>query len=492
MRVLGRIVRAVSLILILLLVLSSCGGNENESFPFVSFVGDDNIVITEYVVVISSDASADVTNAAKDLCERLEDQTGVDTKLVYDSESISAGEDMWQILLGNTKLQASKERLRQMRSEDYTCRSDGRCTVIGGRSDKSTLTAIERFIAEILPVSDEFRPIPNGGGFDYKGIYETECLKIGSAEVSSYEIIVRSVSDSFAVEMAYVLRDKISECFGYYLDVIIGHSSSGRGIYLSSLSEIPNGRAEFEFSGNDIFLSSADKAGLERVSDIFVELLATKGTEGVLESDLPSRLYIPDGNTDCEIGTLSLGLGETMNSLSRYTELVEVLSDKTPDILLCGDNFDSDGFELLDSALPTLSGVGEQGILANDKAENEFIGKYEKDGAVAFIYRISVGNAELLLVYLSVEGSGELEVDISEIVGETPLPIVLMAYSYEDCKLTIDNKDYPFLSAAMSDSMTVGGKKVSFTCYADMSCFEVSESISNSSLGYKQINISLF
>ena len=295
-----KIIRTVGIMLFSVLFLISCSSKNVEELPFISLGSDDKTLITEYRIVASRASSGQLLSYAERLCEELGDKTGVSSKLSYDDEYFPVSDGTWIVYIGNVDVTIVKDHLRLMRSDDYTCRSFDRVTVIGGRNDSSTVIAIERFIEEILPVSNEYRPIPEGGGFDHFGSYDAERLSVGGTSISEFEISVTSVDDVEAVALAYELRNELSDTFGYWLDVRTGkRSETGRGIYIGTDKTCADGRGELSFSGNDIFLEAVDKAGLEKLTDVFLQLLKSDGDTGILEPIIPEHIYVPHGYAWC-------------------------------------------------------------------------------------------------------------------------------------------------------------------------------------------------
>ena len=100
-------------------------------------------------VVIPHDSGFMLAERAKILADDISDKTGIKTFLKYDSEPTVDG--TFELLVGYTSRLISKENIEPLRDEDYICRYDRGSIVLGGKSERSTLAAIQKFNDDILP-----------------------------------------------------------------------------------------------------------------------------------------------------------------------------------------------------------------------------------------------------------------------------------------------------------------------------------------------------
>ena len=103
--------------------------------------------VYQYRIVVSRSATADVKAAAERLAQKLEKRTGVATEVIND-EQCSADEAL--ILVGNTRLQASKTALETIAPNAYTIEFVGKHLVVTGHEDTTTQIAVNAFLETVL------------------------------------------------------------------------------------------------------------------------------------------------------------------------------------------------------------------------------------------------------------------------------------------------------------------------------------------------------
>ncbi|MBQ8850012.1 MAG: hypothetical protein IJ011_06770 [Clostridia bacterium] len=491
----GKIARIVSVMTLAVLLFTSCASNNVEQeYPFISLGTEENEVITEYRIVIPSSASAKLSDAARLLCEAIETETGVTSELYYDSENVENTEGAWTVYVGEVNSTDASKHIRFMRSKDYTCRSYGNFTVICGANDSATLTAIERFKTEILPVSDEKRLIPDGGGFDYEGSYPAESLSIGEADISDYAIFAYRNDDADALSCAYELRDNISEAFGYWLDVHIGSpSDEQRYIYIEiNGKDCMSGRAELEFTGKSVILKAPDAYGIKTVTERFFELLCADGKEGTLSPKLPSSLFIPYHSTETQIGSFSLFDILPFDALSEITALCGAIGEYSPDMFMCGALEDTDAQNLRE-AVSSYSALTDNGGAAFSKPDVILERRSSKNigGLLAESFYVKDGELEFIFVYICGSETADTQIDISELVGDTPYPVVAAVHTYNCGSVSLTRGGSPYFCKAIEKENLLYGNRYSYSCYADLDRLSVIESGQRDSCGYRQITVAV-
>ena len=111
----------------------------------------DTFIPKYYRVVIPSDCSPEVASLGRTASDRIEEITGIESGLVYDGEAYAYREDAFEVLIGKTERNSTLAAFDELKRDDYVCRYSEGALVIGGISDAATLTALERFVNEILP-----------------------------------------------------------------------------------------------------------------------------------------------------------------------------------------------------------------------------------------------------------------------------------------------------------------------------------------------------
>jgi len=110
---------------------------------------------SEYVIVFSEDASADVITAANKLKDAIRSYTGASVKCREDFLGHSGSPATYEILLGQTNRSESATAMEGLLSGEYVIAPEGTKLVIGGMTERATTNAVTRFINDFLKRSDE-------------------------------------------------------------------------------------------------------------------------------------------------------------------------------------------------------------------------------------------------------------------------------------------------------------------------------------------------
>ena len=488
----GKFFRAVCLLLLSVLFLNSCVSNNDEKLPFVTLDEANNAIVLEYRIVVSRTSSGEVLEAARELCDSIGEQTGVETRLSYDDETVYISDSTWVVYVGNVNTSAVRDILRNMRSEDYICRSYDRETLIGGRSDDATLTAILRYKNEILPVSDRFRLIPEGGGFEYKGEYSLKTLYVGDASVQDFEIVVHSAQDIEVIDIAYSLRQRISDTTGYWLDIHIGsRSKTGRGIYVIKDSECQLGRAELSNSKTDVILRAKDRKGLEKISDTFMELLISDADKELQKPNIPNALYVPYGEVSCNIALSLLSYLPIFGSMELNTDFKNTVAEYSPDILLGGEVSD-ENVRIISNLLDgydSLSADGSMALVA-DNINSERLNTERYGEILCEVFYVKHGALEFMLVYLSGKATENINIELENIVGDTPLPVIAASYT-EGAQVGVTQAGQPYFDTVISSDCGFYKNEFLFVCHTDLSRLSVADCGECDSYGIKLITVAI-
>lgn len=500
---------AVLMILLLTaLFLASCSSDNVDNFPFVTIgeSGNDETayVHSKYRVVVSRLASGELLEAVDGLCDRIEEKTGVYTAFSYDDEYGDLSEGEWLIAVGNVDIHGVTELLGLMRSNDYLCRSLTDMTVIGGRSDSATVVAIERFLNEILPVSDAERLIPEGGGFEYSGDYAVKGLYIGGVSVGSFDIVVEDSRDTVALESAYALRDKISETFGYWLDVSNKAApNSEKNIHIYTDSKCQVGRAELECVGNGIILKAADRTGHLKNVDSFFSLLCSEGTSGELRVTVPRNLYSYYGGfnvtdteqtsyspSQCKIAFTALEALPKLNSPDAITVFRDAALQNEPQLVLLGNGVGLD----IDTVKENFSGYQNIAVeygyaLSGENITCAKISESEKNGVLYQVFTVRSGEGAFVLVYVSGSSATDQFADVGELVGEKDLPVVAVSYIEGGGKIIFNGDGRGFFEKVAEQNISIYGRTLSYNCCVDVNRVAVTDESVDDKYGIRTVNI---
>ena len=476
------------------LFITSCASDNNDEFPFITIEGEETEHThehTEYIIVISASASGEISQKARLLANKINERTGAAVSLAHDDRQISPSDGTHLIYIGNVDALAVTKKISQMRSLDYTCRAFENYTIIGGKGDGATLTAIDRFVNEILPLSTEQRLIPEGGGFDFAGKYEVESLFIDGVSLGDFSISVDSVSDTAAVDVAYSLRDKISEDYGYWIDIRIGSIKSTEN-YIRVLTDLNcrSGRGVLERNEKIITLKAADRTGLSRVADNFIKQLSSAGVSGNLNPSIPKNLYIPYGNTECTVAATVMELLPALSSPLAATSIKNSIEVFSPDMILFGET-DDKVRQILSDSLNSYTDLGSSGgrvFGVRDMTATRLAGTVVS-GAMCDAFLIRYGELEFVLIYVSGGTGGEATIDIEHLLGENPLPVVALSYTQPSTRVTFRGGSY--FECITKQEGTLYGKGTRYSCYADVSRLSVVVDSWANSYGFNAITVSI-
>ena len=489
-----KILRSLLFFILTAFIVASCAADSVEDFPFVT-VGTDTEVETEavslkYKVVVSASASGDILDVARTLSSQISNSTGAGSVLVKDSAIGEVDENTHLICVGYADISTAREKLSSLRTLDYICRSYGEITVIGGRSDGATLLAVDRFINEILPVSNAQLLIPDGGGFEFVGEYSVDSLYIDGTDIRDYCLVVEHSYDGAAVNLAYSLREKIADSFGFCLDVRTGsRPDDQKYIYILTDGQCKNGRGVLERTERGIILKAADATGLSKVCDRFMDIVTSCGHAGDLSVNIPTTLYIPYGDTKCTIAVTLFEALPDSPSPSFYTSLNKSVLGYSPDLLFCGALSDTERHTLEEQFggyTASCSDIGSSFVKNNITVSR--IASYTESDLLCEAYYAAYGELDFILIYVSGSTSGEIVIDTEALIGETDLPVIAMSYTTEG-RVSFEGR--AFVEKVAHQSGEIYGKAVTYTCYADMRDLLIVEDGWVNDYGFCAVKVSL-
>ena len=164
-------------------------------------------------VIIPRDAGVELSASAKTLAESITAKTGVRAFLKYDSEPTVAG--TFELLVGYTSRLISRENIGSLRDEDYICRYDRGAIVLGGKSERATLAAIQKFTSDILPGASYASLMSEYAHFEVYGEYELDEMTLNGYPIYEYTIVYCNES----YEIADLIQKYLNKNSGYTLSV---------------------------------------------------------------------------------------------------------------------------------------------------------------------------------------------------------------------------------------------------------------------------------
>lgn len=326
----------LALALVLLFTCSSCRKKNTSLDKFEQLVlstsaseNDGEAFASAIYVVIPSKASFELSSRAKALAETLSEKTGIETFLKYDSEPTVDG--TFELLLGYTSRLISIENLGDLRDDDYICRYDRGCIVLGGKSESATIAALQRFESDILPGASHAAIMSENAHFEVYGEYEVEKPTLNGYPIYEYTILYSEKS----YEIADLLQRCVQEKLGYTLSAVSIESydsQDGRCISLV-LDDSLGSAARIDCKDGDIVLSAPDLCGLSLSAATFTSELCeavSNGTAQVTVEDSRALDYRKSG-IDIAFGFADNSGGSDISFLLGLAEAIR----KTDSAIIC-------------------------------------------------------------------------------------------------------------------------------------------------------------
>ena len=336
-----------TLILLLTLVLALCtavGCSDKKNDNLDKFdqlllstddpVADGDAFASAIYVVIPRQAGFNLSACARGLVDAIASKTGIETFLKYDYEPTA--DDSFELLVGYTSRLISQENLSTLRDDDYICRYDRGCIVLGGKSDEATIAAIERFAKDILPGASYAALMSEYAHFESYGDYPVDELTLNGFPI--YEYTVAYCSESY--EIADLICESIKNSSGYMLTSDVSESydpQSNRRIWLlldSTLGE----EASISAENGNIILSASDLCGLSLAASTFTSRLVNADSGVTFEGstvldysqssiDVAFGFLDNTGNLDVELFvTLSEAIAKIESSIVCFYPLRSALA----------------------------------------------------------------------------------------------------------------------------------------------------------------------
>ncbi len=267
---------AIILLAITVILAVSCNDDPDPQPP------EDAVLLTpitasasSYKIVIPRSASIDEKNAANLLKEKIIELVGIELEIIDDyvneKRGIVAGE--YEILVGITSRDETKQVYRELRANDYKISVIGKKLVVLGGNQLLTLNAMQSLVSLIS--ADEM------GNIDIKqshcvfveGEYAiSECL-VNGTDAREYSIVYAD-KDTFAADMANLLNARIFEPAQMRIsiksdsnesagkEIVIGRTNRESEAIKNKADTLGEGEAFVASDGDKIYVIGKDEAAL--------------------------------------------------------------------------------------------------------------------------------------------------------------------------------------------------------------------------------------
>ena len=344
---------AVSLVFALFFILVSCSKKtDNTLLEALATLNrdeqsesDDTESDTEdvpraeyYRIVISGMCSSEVAAVAHTLADHVEEKTGIDCGVIYDSDDFPKRENAVEILLGNTDRDASAIALEDMLRDDYVCGLVGDSIVIGGLSDSATVTATERFISELLPLAEGMYLIEETQGFEYFAEYALSSVTLCGFDIGDYDIVCSPRATEDERLFINVIKDLVADKSGICIDTkySLGGEYGKKEIILSVDTQADTPSACIREENEDIIISGSDTYGLSVAVSRFCNMLMESVNDGKASINIDGRLELPCGDTRMKFMSVLADVKVPSGNLTPIVNISKHFNEAMPDVAVIG------------------------------------------------------------------------------------------------------------------------------------------------------------
>ncbi|MBP3369834.1 MAG: hypothetical protein J6L85_03685 [Clostridia bacterium] len=380
------------LVLICLLGLVSCADTTVNLDDFEELLIENSEQETDekpfaelIYMVIPNNASGDFVARVEDLAKQIYEKTSISTVVKYDSQPMSYGSGILEILIGNTSRTVSQEIFKPFRDGDYICRYERDVILLGGKSESATLTAIDRFEKEILPGVTRTTFMSAHAHFEERGEYSVDALLLNGFGIYDYTVVCGESDDER--EIAKVLQQYISQRSGYTLDVRTYDSvdsSVAKTIRIYLDETCKSNEAIIERVGNNVEICAGTSYGLSASAFELARVLLPENINGEYDAHVNGKRIVEYRNDTFRMAIVCaeykdeatsdfiLGLSETVASFDGElacffpvaNELIENMEES------CADNY---SFSLIAGS--------SAAVICKEELYDSMIDSY-KDGAL--------------------------------------------------------------------------------------------------------------
>ena len=371
------IIAIAAIVVVLALIgVALLGNNDNgDDMSALDILGDDEpdeedeedqIVPSKYYrIVIASNSEPEIADKAYELEIAIEQYTGFECGVVHDTQISPERTDLVEILIGKTNRNAGAVALEGVRVDDYVCKWIDGSLIIGGLSNSATLTALERFIEEILPYATAECLMSEELEFSYRHDYKVDSMKLCGFYISSYSIVC---SDQ-AFDYARILKEGIAAHGGYDLDLAVRSVREGvKEIVIFTDSSLGD-CAYAAYDGEDVVIKARDLYGLSVAFESFYNELLCGDTDKVSVT-LSEQIAYPYVSPNISVMSMIGNIRAEENSLALVNDIISKIKTNVPDVVVLGKS-ESGISEMIALGLPpgyaykriTLASGGDLAIL---------------------------------------------------------------------------------------------------------------------------------
>ena len=218
-------IRILACLLLICLLAAGCAKENGDTEPGTAAPGLAiiNEAGSDYVIVRAERADRREVDAAVLLRDRIKQVTGVEMKICNDYDA----ERPHEIVVGSTNRPGSTSVVAGLRYDGYEITLLGDDLFICGGCPEKTYEAVEHFLDEYITEGQSTLTLPSDFRLQIGGSYAINSIQMLGAELREYSIVYARSAMYGERNEAYVLRDFITERYGYRLEVKDDSSSAG-------------------------------------------------------------------------------------------------------------------------------------------------------------------------------------------------------------------------------------------------------------------------
>ena len=229
-----------------------------------------------YFIVRSEEAPDDVVDAVISLRNALANiNSDIGIKTDYYKEGFPMFEiGEFEILVGAVEREESIKFQETLKRDDYGYRMVGSKLVISGGNSASTVSAVNRFMREVVKQYSEGDEVFYSESMDYfsPGYYDIMNLTIAGVPVEQYRIVYPERGSLGESDIASMISSRIYEATGYAVKTVSDNLPAEDGVreilvgdtnrYPNSSSSCEPGRSKIVYDGTSIRICGVDSQGL--------------------------------------------------------------------------------------------------------------------------------------------------------------------------------------------------------------------------------------
>lgn len=346
-----RWIPAASLLLLLCLLAAGCrgdAGGEEPTAPDGTGAGEPEANlelirdgVSDYVIIRAEEASQREIDAALLLRAEIKEATGVELQIGNDYSD----EHPHEILVGQTSRQGSAALLAGLRYNDYALTVHGDDLVICGGNPEKTYEAVERFLQDCLGEGERVTVDASLNIREAKD-YEVDAITLCGVDLREYSIVYAKNALYGERNEAYVLRDCITDLFGYQLEIrddstpagereiVIGETARPLPAdYQAELEQADPNEGVVWFADGRLYLGGGEIYAIRNAVRSFVEQSLGAGPDADKTLEIPSvNRRVPKAESTYSAMSFNL-LYSVEEGSERIDNVVELILRELPDTI---------------------------------------------------------------------------------------------------------------------------------------------------------------